>query len=64
MEEKVMMIALLHLHLRCQWWFQVYNQGFVINLSNNRTNIPKVDGEFDQRALILSLQDIKDRYPR
>ena len=43
---------------------QVYNQGFVINLAGTRTNIPKIeDDEFDQRSLILALQDIKDKYP-
>ncbi len=42
---------------------QVYGQGYVINLAGRRTNIPKAEDEFDQRALILALQDIKDRYP-
>ena len=42
---------------------QVYGQGYVINVAGRRTNIPKVEDEFDQRALILALQDIKDRYP-
>lgn len=42
---------------------QVYNQGYVINIAGRRTNIPKIDEGFDQRGLILALQDIKDRYP-
>lgn len=42
---------------------QVYNQGYVINIAGRRTNIPKAEEEFDQRSLILALQDVKDRYP-
>ncbi len=42
---------------------QVYDRGFVINLAGTRTSIPKADDEFDQRSLILALQDIKDKYP-
>ena len=42
---------------------QVYDVGYVINLAGIRSSVPKAEGEFDQRSLILALQDIKDRYP-